>query len=405
MRNDPMEIKLIQTESIIPYARNPRKNDSAVDKVVASIKEFGFRQPIVVDEEMVIIVGHTRLEAAKRLGLKKLPVHIAKGLTPEQVKAYRIADNKTNEFSQWDMELLGLELIDLEKLDYNTELTGFDVEEIASLINVEEVEGLTDDDAVPEASEDPVSAPGDIWLLGDHRIMCGDSTKEADVAKLMGNKKADMIFTDPPYNVDYTGKTKDALKIKNDNFASGFYEFLVNSFTNMRNSAKSGAAIYVCHADSAGHEFRKAMVESGWLLKQVIVWVKNTIVLGRQDYHWQHEPILYGWAEGGTHKWYGDRKQSTVWHENKPNKSEVHPTMKPVELITRAINNSSKSDDLILDLFLGSGSTLIASEKSHRICYGMELDSRYCDVIVKRWQDFTGNDAVNLNTKEKFNVR
>lgn len=262
--------------------------------------------------------------------------------------------------------------------------------------------GKTDPDEVPKVKKGTVKS-GDIWKLGDHKLMCGDSLNLDYVRELMNDCFADMVFTDPPYNVDYVGKTKEALKIQNDKMEnSEFYKFLLKAFTHMRNFTSPGGAIYICHADGEGLNFRKAMIDAGWLMKQCIVWVKNSIVMGRQDYHWQHEPILYGWAENGSHKWYGDRKQSTVWPIARPTKSEDHPTMKPIELIEKAIENSSKPGDLILDLFGGSGSTLIACEKANRKANLMELSPHYCDVIIKRWEDYTGRKATLMgNTAKK----
>lgn len=377
----------------IAYARNPRRNEAAIDKVASSLKEFGFRQPIVVDREGVIIVGHTRLLAAKKLGLKEVPVHMA-DMTPAAARAYRIADNKTNEFATWDDELLALEFEDLKLDGFDLGLTGFDDEELNGLLAQGTKEGLTDDDEVPEVPEEPVSKLGDLWILGKHRLLCGDSTKREDVARLMDGAKADLVVTDPPYNVSYTGKTKDALTIQNDSMSDGgFYKFLLAVYTNLLDAMNDGAAIYVFHADMEGVNFRKALVDAGLKLSQCCVWVKQTLVMGRQDYHWQHEPVLYGWKPTGSHSWHSDRKQTTVWNFDRPTRSTDHPTMKPVDLIKYPITNSSKANQTVLDLFGGSGSTLIACEKTNRQARLMELDPKYCDVIVKRFQDFTGESA------------
>lgn len=369
-----------------PYEKNTKKHPKRqVAQVAASIKEFGFNQPIVVDKDNVIIVGHGRYEAAKLLGLTEVPVIVA-DLPKEKANAYRLADNKLNE-SEWDMNLV---IEELKSLDLDmVELTGFSTDLL--------IEPDANDDVVPELPEEPTSKLGDLYILGNHRVLCGDSTKIEDVERLMDGKKADMVFTDPPYNVDYVGKTKNALKIKNDKKDDGeFFQFLYDAFTNMATFTKAGGAAYITHADSEGLNFRKAFIDSGFQMKQCIIWNKNVMVMGRQDYHWKHEPILYGWQKGEAHSWYGSRNQTTVWDIPRPSRSEDHPTMKPVELITNALANSSKSEDIILDLFLGSGSTLIAAEKTGRICYGMELDCRYMDVIVKRWEDYTGKDAVKL---------
>jgi len=400
-----MDIIKLELDKIIPYARNPRNNEAAVDKVAASIKEYGFRQPIVIDEEHVIIVGHTRFLAARRLGLEKVPVHIAKGLNEHQVKAYRIADNKTNEYAEWDEDLLGIELKELQDFDFDLDLTGFEEDELSSILDGVDldVNNLAKEDDAPPAEEETITKRGDVWLLGSHKLICGDSTQEADFAKLMGSHKADMIFTDPPYNVNYEGKTKEAMTIKNDNMDSNkFFEFLNAAFANISTYSKKGAGYYVCHADSEGVNFRNALTENDFLFKQCIIWVKNTQVISRQDYHWQHEPILYGWKKGGPHKWYADRKQTTIWEYDKPQRSELHPTMKPVSLVQNGIKNSSKHGDIVLDPFLGAGSTLIACERMGRTCYGLELSEAYCDVIIRRYREYTQNEPIHESTGKKL---
>ncbi len=378
----------------IPYVRNSRKiPEGAIDKVAASIQEFGWRQSIVVDKDGVIICGHTRLLAAKKLRLQEVPVHVADNLTPAQVKAYRLMDNRSHEETDWDLELLGLELEELQGLDFDLGLTGFDDDELAAFL-AEKTEGLTDEDDAPAVMDFAITEPGDLWLLGKHRLLCGDATVITDVERLMAGLKADMVFTDPPYNVDYVGKTKDALKIQNDKKSDvHFRQFLVDAFTAIATSTKPGAAAYICHSDSEGFNFRGAFIEAGFEMKQCLIWNKNSLVMGRQDYHWKHEPILYGWQAGAAHSWHGDRTQTTVWDINRPSRSTEHPTMKPVELINRALSNSTKEGDLVLDTFGGSGSTLIACAKTGREARVVELDPHYCDVIVKRWQDFTGQQA------------
>lgn len=377
-----MQITNLKTKDITPYKNNAKKHPTKQIKQIAeSIREFGFGQPVVVDKNGVLIVGHGRLEAAKLLGLEEVPT-IVVDLTEEQAKAYRLSDNKLNE-SDWDMGLAIEELKGLSREMFD--LTGFDPDLL--------VEPDEKDDVIPEDAP-TVAKLGDIWALGRHRIMCGDSTSEEQVSKLMEGKKADMVFTDPPYNVDYTGKTKDALKIQNDKKENvAFFQFLLDVFVNMATHTKKGGCAYITHSDSEGLNFRRAFIEAGFMMKQCIIWNKNSMVMGRQDYHWKHEPILYGWQEGESHSWYGPRNQTTVWDISRPSRSSEHPTMKPVELITNAITNSSKNEDIILDLFLGSGSTLIAAEKTGRVCYGMELDPKYVDVIIKRWEDYTGNKA------------
>jgi len=401
-----MKVELISTDRVIPYARNPRHNEAATSKVAASIKEFGFRQPIVVDKDYVIIVGHTRLLAAQNLGIEKVPIHIAEGLTEAQVKAYRIADNRTHEEAEWDDELLALELGDLENSGFDLELTGFDLDELDKLL-LDETEGLTDDDTIPEVPEVAVTKAGDIWILGEHRLLCADSTDAKSFELLLDGSLVDMVFTDPPYNVNYGNSAKDKIrekagskagrKILNDNLGDDFEKFLTDACTNMVKVCKG--AIYICMSSSELHTLQKSFADAGGHWSTFIIWSKNTFTLGRSDYQRQYEPILYGWAEGGKHYWCGDRNQSDIWNYNKPNVNDLHPTMKPVELVCRAIENSSKSRDLVLDIFGGSGSTLIACEKLNRSARLIELDPKYCDVIVKRWQEFTGKEAVSADGK------
>jgi DNA modification methylase len=372
---------------LIPYVNNPRKNDKAVDAVASSIKNFGFKVPIIIDAQNEIVAGHTRLKAAIKLNYKEVPCIVADDLTPAQIKAYRIADNKVSELAEWDMDLLKIELEGL------TDFTGFDIND--SIFNNEVVE----DDFEPEIPENPIVQKGDIWILGSHKLMCGNSTNLDDVTKLMDDKKARLIVTDPPYNLDYVGKTKDALTIQNDKMNDEqFYEFLLAAYYRMYEVADDGASIYVFHADSEGLNFRKAHKESGFKLSQCCIWAKQTMVMGSQDYHWQHEPILVGWKPTAGHYWNSDRKQTTIWRFDRPFRSEYHPTMKPIALISYPIKNSSKIGDIVLDLFGGSGSTLIACEQIDRICYMMELDERYCDVIIKRWESLTGQKALKLES-------
>jgi DNA modification methylase len=385
-----MKVEDLALDSLIPYARNPRKNDGAVDKVAASIKEFGWRSPIVVDEEMVILAGHTRYKAAKKLGLTEAPVHIAEGLTEAQKKAYRIADNRVAEEAEWDYDFLKIELADLDGLE---DLTGFDAEELDKILTPETTEGLTDEDAVPEVQDDPISKEGDVWILGRHRLMCGDSTSIDAVEKLMDGRKADMVFTDPPYGVDYDG-------INNDDRA-GLDDLLRGAFANYLATAKSGSSIYVFHSDKCADIFHAAFREF-FHFSSMVIWAKNSLTLSRTDYQSQHEPCLYGWMKGGTHTFYGDRKQVSLWRFDKE-RVEGHTTPKPVALIERAIANSSKGGDIISDLFGGSGSTLIACEKTARDCRMMELDPKYVDVIIRRWQDFTGESAIHEATGIAFN--
>jgi DNA modification methylase len=389
-----MKIEIADINSIQPYINNPRKlKDSAIDKVAMSIKEYGFRQPIVVDANRIIVVGHTRYRASKKLGLKEVPITIAENLTQEQINAYRIADNRTNEEAEWDLELLKTEIKELELADFNLDLTGFDEDQLNNML-FEEKQGLTDEDEVPEAPEEPITKLGDIWKLGKHKLICGDSTILNNYEKLFNENKADLLMTDPPYNVDYEGKTKDKLTIQNDSKNDDdFLQFLTDAFNNCAIHLKLGCSFYIFHSDWYGLEFRQSIKNSDLELKQNLIWAKNSMVMGRQDYQWQHEPCLYGWKRGASHSWYSDRKQTTIIKYDRPSKSKLHPTMKPVGLVEYLIKNSSKQEDIILDPFLGSGTTLMACEKQGRICYGVELDPKYCDVIVKRWEEFTGKKA------------
>lgn len=377
-----MEIKMMEVSSLKPYENNPRKNDDAVDEVAASIKAFGFKNPIIVDKDLVIIAGHTRLKAAIKLGLTMVPVIVAEDLNEDQANALRLADNKTAEIAKWDKKKLEeeLKLINWEFLGIDMTDVGFDD------IFASEFQEVVDDDfdEGQYLSDEPYSHQGDVYLLDDNRVMCGDSTNPDDVKTLMNGKLADMVFTDPPYNVNYEGS--DGQSIQNDDMGDNeFKEFLTLVFKNLIDSVKEGAPTYVCHADSEGLNFRSAFKEAGFKLAQCLIWVKNSFTMGRQDYQWQHEPILYGWKPGAAHYYLEDRSQSTIWEYDKPKKNDLHPTMKPLELVGRAINNSSLVGQLVLDLFGGSGSTLIASYKAKRTCYSMELDEKYADVIVKRY--------------------
>ena len=377
-----MKIVNKNVDDLIPYVNNPRKNDAAVDAVASSIKNFGFKVPIIVDSEDEIVAGHTRLKAAKKLGLEEVPCIIADDLTPEQIKAFRLADNKVAEFSEWDMDLL---MVELDDIDIDMAEFGFD--------NVEFIEEVEEDDFEIEVPEEPKAKLGDIYQLGRHRLMCGDSTGE-DVNRLMDGVEADMYLTDPPYNVSYVGKTADALTINNDEMDdSKFREFLYKAFKSADSVMKEGASFYIFHADSEGYNFRGACFDNEWVIRQCLIWVKNSIVMGRQDYHWKHEPILYGWKKGSAHKWYSDRKQSTVLEFDRPTRNAEHPTMKPISIISYLIGNNTRSGDIVLDNFGGSGSTLIACEQLNRICYMMELDPKYVDVIINRWEEYTGKKA------------
>ncbi len=392
-----MQIKLMKITDIHPYDKNPRYNDDAVDAVAASIKEFGFQQPIVVDKDHVIIVGHTRVKAAEQLGLTEVPVVVADNLTPEQVQAYRIADNKTGEIAEWDYNLLPVEIKELQDANFDLSLLGFDAEELDKLLNGTEEntvsEGETDADAVPEVPEEAVSRHGEIYQLGKHRLMCGDSTKPEDVAMLMAGEKADMVFTDPPYGVSYRGVNNPGGRqwevIENDDLRGDkLSEFLLSAFKNLKAHLKEKRAFYIWYATSNHVQFELAIRDAQLRPKQVLVWNKG-MILGHSDYHYAFEPCFYGCHEEENCEWFGDRCQTTVWDIKRDNTREyVHPTQKPTALAIKAMFNSSKPGEIVLDLFGGSGSTLIACEQSNRINRSMEFDPKYADVIRKRWAEF-----------------
>lgn len=369
---------MMKISDLHDYENNPRKNDKAVDAVASSINSFGFKVPVIIDKNNVLVCGHTRVKAAKKLGFDEVPCIIADDLNNDQIKAFRIADNKTAELADWDMDKLIEELKDIEM---DMEQFGFD-----------DLEKLLDRDVMEDSFEDELpevayAKSGDVFVFGKHRLMCGDSTKSEDVAKLTNGEKMDMAFTDPPYNVAYEGST--GMTIQNDSQSDeDFYNFLLAAFNNLYESLKPGGAIYVCHADSEGVNFRNAFKAAGFKLAECLIWVKNSLVLGRQDYHWRHEPILYGWKEGAGHYFINDRSQDTIWEYNKPKVNDLHPIMKPLELVGRALKNSSKNGEKIIDLFGGSGSTIIAAEQINRTAYLMELDEKYTDVIVKRMLRF-----------------
>jgi DNA modification methylase len=395
-----MKIEMRLTIKIIPFARNARKiPQQAIDKVAASIQEFSFRQPIVVDNDGVIVCGHTRWLAAQKLGLEQVPVHVAENLTPAQVRAYRLLDNRSHEETSWDEELLGLELLDLKGMGIEMDLTGFDMSEIDDLLSRIDI-GLTDVEAIPDVPEKPVSRTGDLWILNNHRVLCGDATNKVDVNQVLEGYAADMVFCDPPYSVSYAGKTVRKLTIQNDNLGAGFYDFLRDACGNML--AVTKGAIYICMSSSELHTLFRAFTEAGGHWSTFVIWAKNNFTLGRSDYQRQYEPILYGWAEGTPHYWCGDRDQGDVWFVDKPAVNDLHPTMKPVELVQRAVRNSSKSRGVVFDPFGGSGSTLIACETTGRHARLIELDPRYVDVIVKRWQDYTERKAVLENDGREF---
>jgi len=372
-----MTIVMKNIAEIKPYENNPRHNESAIDAVASSIKEFGWKQPLVIDKDNVIVVGHTRWLAAKKLGLSEVPCLIASDLTDEQIAAYRLADNKTNELATWDFEKLKTELESISDID----MSQFGFEELeASLDDVKD----DDYDEKGAISETPYSKKGDIFILGNHRLMVGDSTLKDDVDKLCEDRSVDLVLTDPPYNVDYEGQ--DGMKIQNDKQSDeDFYNFLLSAFKNMFEHTKPGGVIYCFHADTEGLNFRNAFKNAGFKLAECLIWVKNSLVLGRQDYQWRHEPCLYGWKEGAGHYFVDDRTQDTILEYDKPRNNNLHPTQKNIELVSKLILNSSRKDEIILDLFGGSGTTLIAAEQLGRKTLMMELDEKYADVIVKRF--------------------
>jgi DNA modification methylase len=389
-----MLVEMRPVGSIRPYENNPRQNDSAIDAVAASLKAFGFRQPIVVDEDGVIIVGQTRYKAALKLGMTEVPVHVARGLTPAQARAYRIADNQTATLSAWDEDKLPLELMELQKADFDLALTGFPEDEILRLLTQPTPEGHCDPDEVPEPPDEPVTQPGDLWMLGRHRLLCGDATKPEDLARLLPEGPADVLLTDPPYNVRYEGKTADKLTIANDAMEPAEYrKFLAQALSSASRRLRPGGAFYVWHADTAGLDVRMACAEAGLSVRQCLVWVKSVMVLGRQDYQWRHEPCLYGWADGAAHTWLSDRAQTTVLEFDKPARSTDHPTTKPVELFAYLLTNSCKPGGTVLDCFAGSGTALVAAEQTGRTAALLELDPQYADVIVSRFEAFTGQKA------------
>lgn len=387
------------TAKLLPYARNARTHsDDQVAQIAASIAEFGFTNPILAGSDGVLVAGHGRLAAAQKLGLAVVPVVVLDHLTPTQRRALVIADNRIAENAGWDDAMLRIEIASLQDDDFDVSLTGFDADALAELMAGDEPdgEGETDDDAVPEVSETPVSRPGDVWVLGGHRLLCGDSTVAESYDRVLDGEQVDMVFTDPPYNVNYANSAKDKMRgkdraILNDNLGDGFYDFLLAALSPTIAHCRGG--IYVAMSSSELDVLQAAFRAAGGKWSTFIIWAKNTFTLGRADYQRQYEPILYGWPEGAQRHWCGDRDQGDVWNIKKPQKNDLHPTMKPVELVERAIRNSSRPGNVVLDPFGGSGTTLIAAEKSGRLARLIELDPKYADVIVRRWQEWTGKQA------------
>ncbi len=446
-----MKVELIDIARVVPYARNPRKNQGAVAKVAASIREFGWRQPIVVDSEMVIVVGHTRYLAAQQLGMEKVPVHVAEGLSPSQVKAYRIMDNRSHEDSEWDDSLLALELADLKEEDFDLELTGFDDDELAEKLAAGIVgnAGLTDPDDVPEPPDDAITQPGDLWILGDHRLLCGDSGSPTDLDRLLAGATIHLVNTDPPYNVKVEPRSNNAIAAGLSSFGRGadaieasdaqgmhhqgfdlardktkakkttaklrpkdrplandfvsdeeFDKLLRAWFGNIARVLESGRGFYIWGGYANCGNYPPVLKESKLYFSQSIIWVKEHPVLTRKDFMGNHEWAFYGWKEGAAHHWYGPTNATDVWSVKKVNpQSMIHLTEKPVELAVRAMQYSSRPGENVLDLFGGSGSTLIGAEQTGRKSFLMELDPLYCDVIVQRYENFTGKKAERIPAK------
>lgn len=378
------DMELVPIEKLVPYVNNARThNASQIMKLRSSLREFGFINPVIIDRDYNIIAGHGRVMAAKEEKIDKVPCVFVDYLTEAQKKAYILADNRMAMDAGWDEQLLKVEIESLQAENFDVSLTGFDEKELSNLFDSGKDAKDDNFDVDKELQKPTVTRAGDVWLLGAHKLICGDSTKEETYKVLMGEQKANLVVTDPPYNVNYQGS---AGKIKNDNLKNEqFYHFLLDSFTCIEKSMADDASIYVFHADTEGLNFRKAFADAGFYLSGTCIWKKQSLVLGRSPYQWQHEPCLFGWKKNGRHQWYSDRKQTTIWEFDKPKKNGDHPTMKPIPLIAYPIRNSSMTNCIVLDPFGGSGSTLIACEQTGRICRTIELDEKYCDVIVKRY--------------------
>lgn len=383
-----LKIEMMDISELVPYKNNAKLHpQEQIDQIKSSIQQFGNNDPIAIDKDNVIIEGHGRMLALEQLGHKEVPVIKLGHLSDEQRKAYTLVHNQLTMNSGFDLELLKIELDDIVNIDMTEFDFDYDFPEDEDEVVEDEFDGT-----IPE---EPKSKRGQVYQLGRHRLMCGDSTKEEDVQKLMGGARVDLLLTDPPYNVDYTGKTKDALKIENDKKDdSEFRQFLVDAFKAADSVMKPGAVFYIWHADSEGYNFRGACFDIDWQVRQCLIWNKNVMVMGRQDYHWKHEPCLYGWKPGGSHLWASDRKQTTVLNFDRPTVNKEHPTMKPIKLFDYQMQNNTKKEDVVLDLFGGSGTTLVAAEQNGRVSYTMEYDPRYIDVIINRWEELTGKKAV-----------
>ena len=394
MAKTTTDFQLVSISKLVPYVNNARTHSpEQINKLRASLREFGFINPVIIDREFGIIAGHGRVMAAREEGIAEVPCVFVDHLTEAQKKAYILADNRMAMDAGWDEELLRVEIEALQGADFDVGLTGFDDKEIADLIKTDSGK-VEDDDFDLTAALEKASfvEEGDVWVVGKHRLICGDATNPDHVAKLMDGKRANLILTDPPYGVSF--KSKSGLTIKNDSMKNEeFYEFLKSAFVNMAAHLEPGGSAYVFHADTEGLNFRQAFIDAGFHLAGCCIWVKDSLVLGRSDYQWQHEPVLYGFLKNGKHTWYSDRKQTTIWNFKKPKRNENHPTSKPLDLLSYPLGNSSQENAIVVDTFGGSGSTLMACEAMNRICYTMELDPKYASVILRRYVEDTGDAA------------
>lgn len=400
------KMELVSVAKLIPYINNARTHSAdQVNKLRSSLREFGFINPVIIDKDYNIIAGHGRILAAKEEGIPEVPCVYVDYLTEAQKKAYILADNRMAMDAGWDEELLRLEIEALQAESFDVSLTGFDDQEIADLFKDEEGSGAKDDDYDLSAALEKAAfvEKGDIWTVGRHRLMCGDATSAEDVERLMDGRRANLILTDPPYGVSF--QSSDGLSIQNDSIkGEEFYQFLLSAMQNMASVLASGGAAYVFHADTEGLNFRRAFVDAGFHLAGCCIWVKNSLVLGRSDYQWQHEPVLYGFLQNGKHPWYSDRKQTTIWNFDKPKRNKNHPTSKPLDLLAYPIGNSTQANAIVIDTFGGSGSTLMACEQTGRICCTMELDEKYASVILRRYVDDGGdpNEVYVIRNGEKL---
>lgn len=393
MARTTTQMEMVSIDKLIPYVNNARTHSAEqVNKLRSSLREFGFVNPVIVDKDYGIIAGHGRVLAAKEEGIDEVPCVLVDYLTEAQKKAYIIADNRFAQDAGWDEELLRIEIESLQGEDFDISLTGFETDEIADLFKEGNDKEVQDDDYDLSAALEKAAfvEKGDVWTVGRHRLMCGDATSADDVSKLMDGRKANLVLTDPPYGVSF--QSSDGLSIQNDSIkGEEFYQFLLSAMQNMASVLENGGAAYVFHADTEGLNFRKAFVDAGFHLAGCCIWVKNSLVLGRSDYQWQHEPVLYGFLQNGKHPWYSDRKQTTIWNFDKPKRNKNHPTSKPLDLLAYPISNSTQTNAIVIDTFGGSGSTLMACEQSNRICCTMELDEKYASVILRRYVEDGGN--------------